>query len=104
MLLQQQMSSEQPVMAEPPKSTEKSKIEARKQQAIINRSQKLSELENRKSPNPQRTLQEAFKPQISKKSQQMAEQKRQGQKIEDHLILEGKKLKEKLAKMEYDDH
>ena len=30
----------------------------------------------------------------------MAEQKRQGQKIEDHLLLEGKRLKEKLSKLE----
>jgi hypothetical protein len=32
----------------------------------------------------------------------MAEQKRKGQKIEEHLLLEGKKLKEKLAKLEED--
>ncbi len=32
----------------------------------------------------------------------MAEQKRKGQKIEEHLLLEGKKMKEKLAKLEVD--
>lgn len=34
---------------------------------------------------------ETFKPNISKKSAQIAESKRAGQKIEDHLLLEGKK-------------
>ncbi len=32
----------------------------------------------------------------------MVESKRAGQKIEDHLLLEGKKLKEKMAKKEQD--
>ena len=50
------------------------------------------------SPQPNET----FKPVIGKKSAQMAEQKRQGQKIEDHLINEGKRLKEKMAKKEQD--
>lgn len=47
------------------------------------------------SPQPSN---ETFKPAISKKSKEMAESKRAGQKIEDHLLMEGKKVQEKQAR------
>eukprot|EP00347_Sterkiella_histriomuscorum_P000078 403377271 len=51
------------------------------------------------SPQPNET----FQPAISKKSKEMAERQRQGQKIEDHLLMEGKKTQEKQARRIQED-
>lgn len=110
------LQSEQSVMAPVPMVNEKSKKllekklkkqeEPQRQSNSVTRpdnaaSRVKKPLEARKRlASPQPT--ESFKPSISKKSQQMAEKQRAGQKIEDHLLLEGKRLKEKMAKKEQD--
>ncbi|TNV84608.1 hypothetical protein FGO68_gene10178 [Halteria grandinella] len=94
-----QMPAQQPKQEETPDQQQLPRPQTAKKE-FLQKGKAANKAAVERKRSPAAPKEEAFQPQISKKSQKLAEVKRQGQKIEDHLLLEGRKLKEKLAKME----
>jgi hypothetical protein len=74
----------QPAINEKSKRMLEKKKKLLEEEPTLTKNRSQNEIQKKRLASPSH---ETFKPSISKKSQAIAESKRQGQKIEDHLLL-----------------